>query len=314
MSAERIANTLGNAKREGQEWRGLCPCHDGPPRLSLRNTDDGRLLVHCFAGCDPKDILRELRRRGLIGGDDRREHRPHNPAAEHKSATRVIHYDNTTSYSGTLKKKRPIDGQQSQWLDLCRETEQLPATPGALYLEQRGVSYVGDALRWHPTCPFGKDHVGCVVALVRNILTNEPQAIHRTAIDGQGRKLSHLGSNGRLSLGPIAGGAIKLTDDVDVSTVIAIGEGIETTLSIRRLPGLERMPVWSVLSAGGIQAFPALPGIESVWIAADNDASATGQKAAWALAQRLAAAGIEPVIIIPRTTGCDLNDEAVANV
>ena len=71
---------------------------------------------------------------------------------------------------------------------------------------------------------------------------------------------------------------MKLTDDADVSAVIAIGEGIETALSIRELPDLGSMPVWSVLSAGGITAFPVLPGIESVWIAADNDAWGPGRK------------------------------------
>jgi hypothetical protein len=59
---------------------------------------------------------------------------------------------------------------------------------------------------------------------------------------------------------------------------------------------------------------PVLPGIESVWIAADNDRSGTGQRAAQALAARLEAGGIEAVIIMPRTTGGDLNDKVTANV
>ena len=103
-----------------------------------------------------------------------------------------------------------------------------------------------------------------MIALVRNIRTNEPQAIHRTAIDSSGRKI------GRKALGPIGGGAVKLTDDADVTTVIAIGEGLESTLSIRALPDLGNMPVWSVLSAGGMEKFPVLAGIEAVWIAADQ--------------------------------------------
>ena len=76
MSAAEIAKALGDAKQEGREWRALCPCHDGRPRLSLRDGDDGTLLVNCFAGCAPTDILRELRRRDLL--DDRPEQRePH---------------------------------------------------------------------------------------------------------------------------------------------------------------------------------------------------------------------------------------------
>jgi putative DNA primase/helicase len=199
-------------------------------------------------------------------------------------------------------------------LRLWRETVSLPGTPGRVYLErERCVRYDGAALRWHTNCPFGPGtRVGCMVGLVRNIKTNEPQAIHRTAINPAGQKLSGMGNNGRLTLGPTRGGAIKLTDDADVERVIAIGEGIETALSIRRLPGLEQLPVWAVLNAGGIQAFPELRGIEAVWIATDHDKTGTGQKAALALAQRLEASGIEAITITPEAVGHDLNDRVRA--
>jgi hypothetical protein len=51
----------------GGTWHGnvatcRCPAHaDGTPSLSLRQGDRG-LLVTCFAGCDPIDVLRELDR------------------------------------------------------------------------------------------------------------------------------------------------------------------------------------------------------------------------------------------------------------
>src|SRR6516165_11849545 len=75
MSAEQIARALGGAARTGRGWVARCCCHeDNNPSLSLRDGDDGKLLVKCFAGCDPRDILAELRRRGLL--DDRRDFRP----------------------------------------------------------------------------------------------------------------------------------------------------------------------------------------------------------------------------------------------
>ena len=78
-------------------------------------------------------------------------------------------------------------------------------------LANRGLAYQGEALRWHPSCPFGKDErLGCMLGLVRNIVTNEPQAIHRTAIDANARKI------GRKAYGPVSGGAVKLTADDDV--------------------------------------------------------------------------------------------------
>lgn len=193
-------------------------------------------------------------------------------------------------------------------LDIWHEAGPLSGTPGAIHLARRGVAYAGDALRWHARCPFGKGvRYGCMVALVRNIITNEPQAIHRTAIDSNGNKLE------RKALGPIGGGAVKLTADEDVSIVLGIGEGIETTLSIRTLPDLEQLPVWACLTANGIAAFPSLPGIESVWIAADNDESETGRRAADVLAQRMDAASVESVILMPREVGTDINDKVAAH-
>lgn len=39
-------------------WIAHCPAHDDrSPSLSVRVLDDGRTLVHCFAGCDVSDIV-----------------------------------------------------------------------------------------------------------------------------------------------------------------------------------------------------------------------------------------------------------------
>lgn len=197
---------------------------------------------------------------------------------------------------------------------IWKETVPLVGTPAQPYLASRGVPYDGHALRWHPSCPFGKGvRVGCMIGLVRNIITNAPHAIHRTAIGADGSKLNHLGSNGRLTYGPIGGGAIKLTPDEDVTTVIAIGEGIETTLSIRRLPDLEAMPVWSVLAANQLAAFPLLPSVACLWIGVDNDESGTGQRAADEATNRWAAARREVFRVKPKRIGADLNDLEAAH-
>jgi hypothetical protein len=49
-----------------------------------------------------------------------------------------------------------------------------------------------------------------MVALVRDVVTDEPKAIHRTALSADGRKVTVSGTE-RLALGPLAGGAVKLT-------------------------------------------------------------------------------------------------------
>ena len=52
MTASDFAALL-NARRIGQgKWQGRCPAHaDRSPSLSVAEGQDGRVLVHCFAGC-----------------------------------------------------------------------------------------------------------------------------------------------------------------------------------------------------------------------------------------------------------------------
>lgn len=42
-------------------WIARCPAHDdGNPSLSIRELGDGRVLLHCFAGCKTEDVLASL--------------------------------------------------------------------------------------------------------------------------------------------------------------------------------------------------------------------------------------------------------------
>ena len=102
-----------------------------------------------------------------------------------------------------------------------------------------------------------------MVALVRDAITDEPIGIHRTALTADGRKLDRP-----KLLGPTGGGAIKLSPLMGAGSELLIGEGIETTLSASIL-GFGS-PAWSVIDAGGITRFPALPGIKRLTIAVDQ--------------------------------------------
>ena len=59
-----------------------------------------------------------------------------------------------------------------------------------------------------------------MIALYRDIRTNEPKAIHRTALTPGGEKID------RMTLDPKAGCAIKLSADEDVAEGLTIAEGI----------------------------------------------------------------------------------------
>lgn len=43
------------------KWMAKCPAHpDRRPSLSIRETADGRILLHCFAGCDIRAVLEAI--------------------------------------------------------------------------------------------------------------------------------------------------------------------------------------------------------------------------------------------------------------
>lgn len=68
MSAEILLSRLDKVRQTGTgRWMALCPAHtDKSPSLSVRELDDGRVLVHCFSGCEVHAVLDAA---GLIFAD-----------------------------------------------------------------------------------------------------------------------------------------------------------------------------------------------------------------------------------------------------
>lgn len=55
---ENILQHLDKVKKTGKGYQARCPAHDdGGPSLSLREGDDGRVLLHCFAGCSTASVM-----------------------------------------------------------------------------------------------------------------------------------------------------------------------------------------------------------------------------------------------------------------
>jgi len=284
----RLAKALGGDISGAQV---LAPGPGHRPRdrsLSVRPADnrDG-FVLHSFAG-DDWLVCKEFVLSKLGAA-------PWEPPARQRTAKRPTDVDRTAAA-----------------LRLWGEAVDPLGTPVALYLRRRGLvlpdEAAGASIRWHPHAPFGEGaRTTCMLALVRNVMTDAPQAVHRTSVSGDGEKLPVDGRD-RMALGCIAGGAIKLTPNGDVTTVLGVGEGIETALSLRHLPGCEALPIWSLVNASGLAAFPILPGVEALWVANDNDPA--GLAAADAVRQRWQAAGCEVVTVMPRAEGADLNDVA----
>jgi hypothetical protein len=58
---EEVLGRLDVVSRNGERAMSFCPAHDdrSKPSLSLK-AEDGKLLLHCFAGCHPEDIVSEI--------------------------------------------------------------------------------------------------------------------------------------------------------------------------------------------------------------------------------------------------------------
>jgi len=62
MSAARLLEKLESVRSTGpSKWIARCPGHeDKSPSLSIRECDDGRVLIHCFAQCSALEILQSI--------------------------------------------------------------------------------------------------------------------------------------------------------------------------------------------------------------------------------------------------------------
>lgn len=82
-SLPEIVSALGG-RLYGNRGVAYCPSHDDGNRPSLSVAErDGKILVHCFAGCTQSEVLDALRERGLWPEPERRPRpyaRPVDPA------------------------------------------------------------------------------------------------------------------------------------------------------------------------------------------------------------------------------------------
>lgn len=207
----------------------------------------------------------------------------------------------------------PVDEAQrhARRLALLARSVPLPDTPAETYLAQRGLPLAAlaplldpAALRFAADCWHwpSRTRMPAMVAPVVGIETNAVQALHLTFLqpDGRGKAAVEMA---RLFSGPIGGGCIKLVADADVTTGLAIGEGIESSFTAI----LAGLPAWSLMTAGGVADFPVLPGIEALTVLVDNDPA--GIAAADRVAARWREAGRLVRVPRPEAAGRDWNDE-----
>ncbi len=280
-----IADALGG------RWHGgyglvFCPVHNNTntPALSVSDGEDGKLLVHCFAGCDGADVLAALRARRLIGGSSDWKSDPQLAAlrraeCEAERQRRIVQAHRCWSEAG------PIFG-----------------TLAERYLRARGITCeLPPTLRYHSACWHGPTACRMPAMIAAVAVGRKLVGVHRTYLAEPGVKAF---DNAKLMLGRCAGGAVRLSGG---SGPLLAAEGIETGLSA--LSGLldARPRVWAALSTSGMSGLILPPDPGELVLAPDGDAP--GREAARKLADRAVATGWR-VRIMRCPDGRDWNDAA----
>ncbi len=133
-------------------WHGTygtacCPAHDDRrPSLSISERD-GKLLVHCFAGCSQEAVWDSLKGMGLVGGDN----------TEHRRRTPKRRTEPTREAKDRTAAARKI------W----STTRLGAATLIETYLRSRGITIpIPPTLRYHPNLKHGPTglHLPCIRA------------------------------------------------------------------------------------------------------------------------------------------------------
>jgi hypothetical protein len=213
-------------------------------------------------------------------------------------------------YCGTGKRPRKSAAKrledEARALTIWREAVPLTGTLAERYLRHHrkiNVSPPSDALRFHPRCPFDfRQRVPAMVALLTNS-DGQPCGVHRTPLTPDGAK-----AGSARAYGTFWRTAIRLWPS-PVEGRLAVGEGIETTLSAVELkPDLA--PAWAAGTAENLGMFPILDSVKELFVLADNDSDESGrigQKRAKKLAGRYSAWGARATILTPKIDK-DFND------
>jgi len=188
--------------------------------------------------------------------------------------------------------------------------------PVGLYLAYRRlfVPEYPKCLKYVPQLRHGD---GAAPAMIAQVVSAEGRAvnIHRTWLRADGSGKAAIEPNRKIMAGTIPdGSAIRLAC---AGEALGIAEGIETALaaSIRF-----NLPVWAVISEGGMQKFRPPPAVKRLIIFGDNDRNGVGQAAAWIAHRDIGRAAaradrsIQLEVKIPDQPGTDWADDMPATL
>jgi putative DNA primase/helicase len=259
MTAQTIAEAL-SGRKAGRGWTARCPAHeDRTPSLSIRDSDDGKVLVRCHAGCDQERVIAVLRARNLWTGFGLKSRHAARPIVERQPEDDDV--------------RRSKDA-----LAIWQSAMRAHGTVVETYLLSRGLYLApSPALRFHARLkhPSGGTWPA-MVALVTRGSDNTPLAVHRTFLARDGSSKAPVDPQ-KMMLGPCRGGAVRLADP---SALLMVGEGIETCLAAMQATG---KPTWAALSTSGLRSLDLPKDVCDVIVLADGDdaGEAAAQDCAW---------------------------------
>jgi putative DNA primase/helicase len=277
MAAERIAKALGG-RSAGIGWMARCPAHDDrEPSLSIRQSENGQLLVRCHAGCEQAQVIAALRSRGLWqGGHPRR-------FALQATTRTTVATERSEAAIAIWNAGRPAEGTLVQ-----------------TYLSTRGIHIpLPAALRFHARLNHPSGSIWpAMVALVTLGADGVPLAVHRTFLASHGLGKAPV-EPAKMMLGPCRGCAVRLGP---IGDQVMIAEGIETALSAMQATGQTAL---AALSTSGLRSLELPVRVRNVVVLADGDDA--GEAAAQDAGQRWKREGRSVRIARP-PRGLDFND------
>ena len=182
----------------------------------------------------------------------------------------------------------------------------IAGTLAETYLRHRGITHLQalTSLHFHPRCyirlgPDGPPEARPAMIAAVTDLAGHITGLQRTWLDPSGDRKALIATP-RRAMGELRGQAVRFGTGQDC---LGVGEGIETTLSIREaLPGLS---VAAALSAAHLTAILFPSTLRRLYILRDSDPA--GESAARKLTTRARSSGIAAIVLTPRLG--DFNDD-----
>lgn len=280
-----VANATVKLVKSGHEFKASCPFHnDRTPSLTLYQSGRGWRwqCFGCGKGGDVIDWLAQLH--SLPIGE----------------AARLLAIGNVPSVYVTKLPPTDKSHKGDEARKLWAGATPISGTPAEAYLRNRKIDIrLPDCLRF-ARLRFAGEVRPMLIAAVAGP-DNRVQAVHRIVLQENGAKADLRGGKVKFSLGPVMGGAVRLTPAANGMVVCV---GLEDGLTLLQQHG---QAVWAVTGDVALPAVQLPLGVREVVVAHDNDTSgwAAGKKTA----DNLSSDGRKVRLIQPLPTYKDFNEE-----